>query len=194
MSRRLISIRLAWLALLLPLAGAASAQKIDAATLQRLLQATPRHDVRFTESRESPWLAAPVQSSGTLSADPAVLEKRVDKPRRETWRILKDRMQWNSPESGATKDILFDQVPAAAALANAMRNAMAGDLAALDKDFRLAFDGDAGLWAVQLTPRRPDVSRSLKQLELQGTRGRLQAIVVLEPRGDRTITRLLYDE
>jgi hypothetical protein len=178
----------------LALGNAAFAQAINAATLQRLLQSTPRQDVRFTESRESPWLSAPVSSSGVLSASPTMLEKRVEQPRRETWRILEDRMQWSSPGSGATKDILFTEVPAAAALANAMRNAMAGDLAALDKDFQLVFSGDERLWTVQMKARRPEVSRQLKQLELQGSQGRLQVLIIEEAKGDRTITRLQYEK
>jgi hypothetical protein len=180
-------------ALWLAAAGSAGAQALSASTLQRLLQATPRHDVRFTETRESQWLTAPVQSSGVLSASPAVLEKRVEQPRRETWRILKDRMQWVGPD-GTSKEFLFDQVPAIAALAGAMRNAMAGDLAALEKDFQLAFGGDESVWTLQLKPRRSEVSRYLKQLELQGSRGQLQVLVIQEAQGDRTTTRLLYDK
>jgi hypothetical protein len=185
-------LRLALAALALAAAGPAAAQPLDAATLQRLLQSSARHDLRFTESRESKWLGTPVLSSGSMSASPAMLEKRVEQPRRETWRILKDRMSVTD-DTGVTKEFLFDEVPAVAALANAMRNAVAGDVAALRTDFRLHVDGDERLWTVELKPRRADVSRYLSQIELQGSRGRLQAIVVLETQGDRTITRLLHD-
>jgi hypothetical protein len=185
-------LRLALAALALAAAGPAAAQPLDAATLQRLLQSSARHDLRFTESRESKWLGTPVLSSGSMSASPAMLEKRVEQPRRETWRILKDRMSVTD-DSGVTKEFLFDEVPAVAALANAMRNAVAGDVAALRTDFELHVDGDERLWTVELKPRRADVSRYLSQIELQGSRGRLQAIVVLETQGDRTITRLLHD-
>jgi len=190
---RILRAGVASLLLWFGVAGHAGAQAIDGATLQRLLQATPRHDLRFTETRESQWLTAPLMSSGTMSASAAVLEKRVEKPRRETWRILEDRMQWLEPDTGATKDFLFKDVPAVAALADAMRHAMAGDLRSLDKDFRLSLGGDERVWTVQLTPRRPEVARYLKQLDLQGSRGRLQVIVVLESQGDRTTTRLLYE-
>jgi hypothetical protein len=185
-------LRLALAALALAAAGPAAAQPLDAATLQRLLQSSARHELRFTESRESKWLGTPVLSSGRMSASPAMLEKRVEQPRRETWRILKDRMSVTD-DTGVTKEFLFDEVPAVAALANAMRNAVAGDVAALRTDFELRVDGDEGLWTVELKPRRAEVSRTLSQIELQGSRGRLQAIVVLETQGDRTITRLLHD-
>lgn len=171
----------------------ALAEPVSVASLQRLLKDTPRHELRFQETRDSPWLAASIESTGTLSVTPAMLEKRVQTPRRETWRILDDRMQWVAPAGGAGKDILFSQAPAVAALARALRNAVAGDLQALDKDFRLVPGGDERLWTLQLTPRSNDISRHLKQLELQGTGKLLQVIVIVEAKGDRTTTRLLHD-
>jgi hypothetical protein len=176
------------------LCGVASAAPMTAATLQRLLQEAPRRDVRFTETRESQWLAAPVQSSGVMKASATVLEKRVEQPRRETWRILHDRMQLVSADSAAPREFVFKDVPALAALAGALRKAMAGDLVSLDKDFELTVAGDERLWTVQLKPRHDDVGRYLKELELQGTQSRLQVLVVLESQGDRTTTHLLHDE
>ena len=70
---------------------------------------------------------------------------------------------------------------------------MAGDLQALQKDFRVTLNGDEREWTVQLKPRDPEVTRYLKQLELQGSRGRLQVIIIEESRGDRTTTRLAYE-
>ena len=49
--------------------------------LERLLQASPRESVSFVETRESPWLTLPVQSTGTMRSGPDVLEKRVETPR-----------------------------------------------------------------------------------------------------------------
>ncbi|MEO5771802.1 MAG: LolA-related protein [Burkholderiaceae bacterium] len=186
-------VRSVFLAVWFALGGAAGAQPITTATLQRLLQAAPRHELRFTELRESAWLATPLQSSGTMKASASLLEKRVEQPRRETWRLLPDRMQLLSPDSGAMKEFLFRDAPAVAALANALRDAMAGNLGALEKDFELSVAGDERSWTVQLMPRGPELSRTLKQLELQGTHGRLLAFVILESQGERTTTRLLHE-
>ena len=79
-----------------------------------------------------------------------MLEKRVEQPRRETWRILDDRMQLGTPGSVGVREILLDQAPAVAALAQTLRRVMAGDLEALDKDFQLALSGDEREWTVQL--------------------------------------------
>jgi hypothetical protein len=186
--------RLLQLGLLLSVAGAAFAQALSIARLQRLLQEAPHADVRFTELRESRWLAAPIESSGTMRSSPMMLEKRVEQPRHETWRILSDRMQVTAPGSDGVKEVMLDQAPAAAALANTLRRVMAGHLEALNKDFQLELSGDEREWTLQLTPRHPDVARQLKQISLQGVGRRLAVIVIQESQGDRTTTYLHYPE
>ena len=183
---------LARLCLLLSVAGAAYAQAFSIVRLQRLLQDAPHADVRFTELRESRWLAAPIESSGTLRSTPTMLEKRVDQPTRETWRILSDRMQFGAPGSAGAREIMLDEAPAAAALAQTLRHVMAGDLEALNKDFELELSGDERAWTLQLMPRQAEVARQLKRIVLQGVGRRLSVMVILETQGDRTTTRLFY--
>jgi hypothetical protein len=180
--------------MLLSVAGAAFAEALSVEHLQRLLQDAPHADVRFTEMRESRWLAAPIESSGTMRSNAMMLEKRVERPRRETWRILSDRMQVTAPGSDGVKEVMLDRAPAAAALADALRRVMAGDLEALNKDFQLELSGDEREWTLQLTPRHPDVARQLKQICLQGAGRRLAVIVIQESQGDRTTTRLHYPD
>jgi len=103
-------------------------------------------------------------------------------------------MQLVDAASGSVKEIMLSEAPAVAALAGALRRTMAGDLQALDKDFRLEPGGDARLWTLLLTPRRPEIARFIKQLELQGTGSELQVIVILETKGDRTTTRLIHNQ
>lgn len=168
----------------------AAAQPITVAGLQRLLQEAPKRELRFRETRESPWLAAPVEASGSMKSSATMLEKKVEHPRHETWRILDDRMQLVAPGSTTPKQFMFSEAPAVAALANALRHVMAGDLQALDQDFRLVPGGDERLWTLQLTPRRQDIARFLKLLELQGSGPHVRVIVILESGGDRSTTHL----
>ena len=186
--------RLLQLGVLLIVTGAAFAQAFSVERLQRLLQGAPHADVRFTETRESRWLAAPIESSGIMRSDSTMLEKRVEGPRAETWRILSDRLQVFAPGSDNVKEVMLDRSPAAAALANTLRRVMAGDLEALSKDFQLELSGDESKWTVQLIPRGADVARQLKQISLQGAGRRLAVIVIEESQGDRTTTTLHYPE
>jgi hypothetical protein len=180
--------------MLLSVAGAAFAEALSVEHLQRLLQDAPHADVRFTEMRESRWLAAPIESSGTMRSNAMMLEKRVERPRPETWRILSDRMQVTAPGSDGVKEVMLDRAPGAAALADTLRRVMAGQLEALNKDFQLELSGDEREWTLQLTPRHPDVARQLKQISLQGAGRRLAVIVIQESQGDRTTTRLHYPD
>lgn len=186
--------RVLQLGVLLSMAGAAFAEALSVEHLQRLLQEAPHAEVRFTETRESRWLAAPIESSGTMRSSALVLEKRVERPHPETWRILSDRMQVTVPGTDGVKEVMLDQAPVAAALANALRSVMAGRLDALNEDFQLTLSGDEREWALQLTPRHADVARQLKQISLQGARGRLLVIVIQESQGDRTTTHFHYPE
>lgn len=188
MTRRALARRLC--AGLVPIwAGAAMAQTVGLARLQQLVRQAPKRELRFHESRESPWLAAPLESSGRMRSDATMLEKNVELPRPETWRILDDRMLRLAPGDADTQ-ILFSQAPAAAALAIALRRAVAGELEALERDFRIAPSGDEQRWTLQLTPRRPEIARFLKLLELQGSGASLNSIMVLESQGGRSTTRL----
>lgn len=179
------------LAMASAVAIAAGGQALTVPGLQRLLQSERRASVPFEELRESPWLSMPMASRGTMHSTSQVLEKRVESPRRETWRLLPDRIEWTGPGGTASKQILFNQAPALAALADVMRRVVAGDLMALDPDFRIELTGDERVWTARLSPRGAEVARHLESVELQGTGRQLQVIIVVERQGERTTTRLL---
>ena len=169
-----------------------STHALDSAGVQRLLAASNRSDVRYTETRESPWLAAPVESRGTLSWAKGRLEKRVELPRQETWRIFEDRMQWVSGDGSRERDIPLEKAPGPAAFAEALRLAVLGDITGLERRFVVAVSGSESAWVVTLTPREAGFARLVESIEMKGASGRLLELVVVEPRGERTTTRLLH--
>jgi hypothetical protein len=185
------SMRLA-AAMLLATPVVALAAALTVPELERLLHSAPARQVAFEEERESPWLSSPVQSRGTMHSTAQALEKRVESPRRETWRLLPDRIEWIDAQGSARKEILFTNAPALAPVADLMRNIVGGELAALDKDFRIELAGDTTAWRMHLVPRQATVARALSNVELQGMAGRVQVIIVTEPNGQRTTTRLAY--
>jgi hypothetical protein len=169
--------------------GATSAHALTIPQLQRLLQSGARPTVNFQELRESPWLSAPVTSRGTMRSTPGSLEKRIESPRQETWRLLPDRIEWVGAAGNGTKQILFSQAPALAALSDVMRRVVAGEIVALERDFRIELTGDERAWRANLQPHSAQVKRHLDHVELQGTAGQLQIIIVVERQGERTTTR-----
>ncbi len=182
--------RRGWFVVMLAGLGMAGAHALTVPELQRLLKSGSTPSLAFQETRESPWLSAPVVSRGTLHSSAGLLEKRVVLPRLETWRLKTDRMGWVGPDGVASRPILFSDAPAVAALANALRLIVAGDLAALELDFRIELQGDERRWTARLQPRNAAVGRQLDHLELQGEASTLQVIIVALPQGERTTTRL----
>jgi hypothetical protein len=168
----------------------AAPDALTIAQLQRLLQASAKSALTFQEVRESPWLSSPVMSRGTMRSTPVALEKRLESPRQETWRLAEDRIEWAGPGGKGSKHILFTQAPALAALSQVMRKVVGGDLVALQTEFDIRLTGDARVWSAHLKPRSAEVARHLDHVELQGTAGQLQVIIVVERQGERTTTRL----
>ena len=180
-----LALGLAWACVV-----ALAANALTVAELQRLLQSAPRPAVTFQEVRESPWLAAPMMSRGTMHSTPQSLEKRVESPRQETWRLLPDRVEWVGPGEAGRKQIMFKDAPTLAMFSDLMRRVVAGDIVALERDFTIQLRGDERAWTAQLQPRKPEIARQLESVELQGTGARLQVIIVAERQGERTTTRL----
>ena len=177
---------LAWAGLL---CVALDAFALTAVDLQHLLKANARPSVTFEEVRESPWLAAPAVSKGSMRMTADGLEKRVDSPRRETWRLLADRVEWQGAD-GRVSQILYRQAPALGALAGVMRRVIAGDVVALQRDFNVELAGDEHAWRAQLIPRDAQVRSQLESVEVQGTGGAVQVLVVVDRQGEKTTTRL----
>ena len=169
--------------------GMAAAQPITTVELQKMLQSAPKVETPFHEQRQSPWLASPVESRGVVRSLPQGLEKQVQHPKRETWRLLSDRLEWTGPDGITNKQILFSKAPALAVLSDAMRHVVAGDLLALERDFRITVSGDSTLWTARLQPNSVDVSRHIDHLEIQGAGNQLLVLIVLERKGERTTTR-----
>ena len=158
--------------------------------LQHLLQGSQRDIVAFTETRESPWLAVPAQARGTLHSTPGVLEKRVESPRAEVWRMLTDRVEYVAAGNGESKRILFSQSPAVAVLADTLRRVVAGELLALERNFQIETRGDRNAWSAHLTPSSGEAVRYLDHLTVEGEGGQIRVITVVERKGERTTTRL----
>jgi hypothetical protein len=175
---------------LLALGAGGPSLALELSELQRLLQSAPVKSIAFSEVRESPWLAQPVESRGSLESKAGVLEKRVEAPRREVWRMLPDRVEYLGDGDAAGKQILFSQSPAVAMLADTWRRVAAGDLLALQRDFRITLHGDQRAWSVRLQPVGADAVRHLDHLHLEGAGADLLIITVVDRQGERTTTRL----
>lgn len=163
---------------------------IDLPALERLLQAGSARTLKFDEERSSPWLSQPVISSGQLRRVGDVLEKQIEHPERALWRLLPDRMVWIDANGSNQRLVAYASAPAAGALAQALRQLLAGELMSLGERFSPALGGDAASWTLRLQPREPALARAIDYLEVAGRQGTLERIVLAERSGAMTTTRL----
>lgn len=168
--------------------GAQSNSSLTIERLEQLLKLNKSHVLEYQETRESPWLQAPIVSEGTMALHPPMIEKKARLPRSQTWRLQIDHMEMINSEG--SQRIYFSQSPQVGTLANAIRGVVTGELSALLVDFNIDVKGDETSWSVKLKPRTEDASKYLSQIEFDGTDSFVSKIVVVEPQGEKTTTIL----
>ena len=98
-------------------------------------------------------------------------------------------MEWPGPGGVGYKHILFSNTPALAMLPNAIRRVVAGDLLALERDFRITAQGDSKMWTAHLQLRTEEAIRYLDHIEMQGAGSQLMLLTIVERKGERTTIR-----
>lgn len=159
------------------------------AGLDQLLQlfATRRHGhVSFTEVHEFAMLKRPLQSSGELLYDaPDHLEKRTLSPRPET--LTLDHGILTARQGQHSRQLRLEDYPQVVPFVESIRATLAGDRAALERYFRVQFNGTLESWSLLLTPSDAQVSRTVQQIRLSGSGERLQTVEIRLADGDRSL-------
>jgi outer membrane lipoprotein-sorting protein len=185
-----------WPAALLLLAAfrLPAAAEFGPADLMRAFAAVPAAQARFTEVRRSDVLRAPLELKGTLHYQrPGRLERRVVAPYQEVTRIEGDRVTIENPTRGQEKSYSLAALPAALALVESLRATLAGDLAALERHYRVSLEGGREAWTLSLAPRAPAVAGAISGIQLAGSAARLARVEIEETTGDR-VTMIFSDQ
>lgn len=175
------------LALGAPRAHAAATFEVD--DLLRLLARTAHARARFTERR---WLAVldrPIDASGDLAFDaPAHFVKRTTSPKHETLTIDGDAVRVERDGRHWSADLA--SLPELAAVIDALRGALTGDRAALERTFAIAPGGSLDAWSLALLPSDPRVAQTIAHVRITGSRGVVRSVEVVQADGDRALTTL----
>jgi outer membrane lipoprotein-sorting protein len=141
------------------LASAAPALALDLPDLMALLAGRTSGQARFTEQRFVKGFDAPLVSSGTLSfAAPDQFTRRTLEPRAES--VVVNGNQLTLTRNGRSRSYPLDAAPEAAVAVEAIRGALTGNAAALQREFDVGVGGDAEHWTLTLTPRDARPHRS----------------------------------
>ncbi len=146
---------------------------------------------QFVEIRTIGELDLPLESRGELHFEPpATLRKKTLAPLAETMELTGDSLSITI--NGTTRSLPLDAVPAAAALASALRGLLAGNAADVEAHFKMEFSAsDASAWTLHLTPISRSVSNVLEQMTVSGAGTRIAQIEIRQTNGDESVMRIL---
>ena len=144
----------------------------------------------FVELRGSKLLKAPLRISGEYRhPDAATLVREVRAPYAETTTIRAGEATIERPGKSSRR-VSLARFPELAGLQQSFGALLAGDMAALQRHYRLASDGRREAWRLVLTPTDAAVARRVRGIVLHGRGAELRCIET-EPAGSGETQRTL---
>lgn len=185
-----MSIRTAFIALALWSASTFAADW-NLQSLMSQLAVTESSSVRFTETKHLAVLKAPLELRGTLRfRRPDYLERRVEAPFEERFVVEGDRVTLERKVTGERHQLSLRSQPALWAFIESIRATLRGDLATLERFYRVDLHGEPNSWTINLLPRDVEMGKLVSVIRMSGTGGELRTIEVLEASGDRSVTHI----
>jgi outer membrane lipoprotein-sorting protein len=172
--------------------GAGTAADWNVSRLMQSLAQQRGGKVAFSEKKYIALLDRPVESSGELVYQPpARLEKRTLKPNFESLVLDRDTLV---VERGKQKYTLqLQQYHEITAIVDSIRSTLAGDLKALERQYRVDLQGDPERWTLTLLPSDARIAAIVQRIQISGTRDELRQIEMLLADGDRSVMNIRRD-
>ncbi len=154
--------------------------------LMGLLAKRQHGHVTFVEEHFVGVLDRPVESSGELVYDaPDRLEKRTLKPKPES--LVLEHGVLTAHRGRRTYVLNLSDYPQIVPLIDSIRATLAGDRAALERLFKVTFEGDLDSWKLLLDPSDPTVAKTVEQIRIEGTRDAIHSVEIQQADGDRSL-------
>jgi len=181
------------LALLLLLPGWALAAW-DVKTLMQEMAQVPSSHARFVETRHLAILTRPLELKGSLSYErPNRISKHVQSPFDELLTVEGDALTLVNKAKGEQRFLSLREQPALGALVEGVRATLAGDLARLERHYKVELSGAREAWSLRLAPRAAQVRAYVETITIAGSAARVGRIEVLETGGDRSVMTIVHD-
>ena len=157
--------------------------------LLKLLAARRHGHVTFTEVQQLAILDRPLESSGELLYDaPDRLEKRTLKPRAQT--LILEHGVLTARRGRRTHVMELRDYPQVVPFVESIRATLAGDRAALERYFRVQFDGTLAHWTLVLVPVDATLAGAVKDIRIEGERDAVRTVEIRHDDGDRSLLRI----
>jgi hypothetical protein len=187
-------VRIAVLCVLSMISGAPWALAGDS-DLDRIMSALAQRKhghVTFVEKKSIALLDRPIESSGELLYDaPDRLEKKTLKPRPESL-VLEGGVI--SAQRGRHHYVLdVKQYPQVMPFIESIRATLAGDRAALERTFKVEIVGNFEEWTLVLWPLDSRLTRTVKEIHIEGEKDLIHLVEIRETDGDRSLLTIGAD-
>jgi len=149
---------------------------------------------RFVERKHMAILTAPLEFSGTLVyTAPGRLEKHTLSPRQESLVLERDELTIENKERNQRRTLLLQDYPVVWAFVESFRSTLAGDLATLNRFYRVGLEGGERRWRLTLKPSDPKMQDVVSEIRISGSRSRISVIEIIETGGDRSVMTITRD-
>jgi outer membrane lipoprotein-sorting protein len=186
---RNVRVRVAAASLLLGLCSACIAisatagQPADVQILMRLLGRVERVEIAYQERVESGLIDTAIDTRGNLAYQAPDRIRRISDDD-DGFALEGDRMQLIRGNQ-VVDALIVSEIKPLAALVGALRATFAGDLAALQTDYRLDYSATEQAWTLDLAPRGMGLSPLFQRIRIIGAGATIETIEMLEANGDR---------
>jgi outer membrane lipoprotein-sorting protein len=156
--------------------------------LDQLMAGLAQHKggrAKFVEKRYLAVLDRPLVATGEMTyTPPDRLEKRTLTPKPET--LVLDKDQVSIERDRRKMSISLASRPEALAFVDSIRNTLAGNLGALEKNYTLQLSGSNDNWTLTLSPTAQQIAALLQRITVSGSQDQIHTIDYLLADGDRS--------
>ncbi|MCR9246571.1 MAG: outer membrane lipoprotein carrier protein LolA [bacterium] len=165
----------------------------DAKALFAAFAAMPGLEASYTEEKHLGLLAVPLKSRGRLYfLQPGYMARVVEAPEKSRLTITPRELRMAGRDGVEVVDLRkSDHLRL---FVTSLVRVFRGDREALTKHYEIRYTKSATdrlAWSLALAPRKEPLTRMLKCLTLEGRGQAVTRIVLLEPSGDRTVTKIV---
>jgi outer membrane lipoprotein carrier protein LolA len=183
--------------LLAATAGFASAPAVscELSDVLKARTAIAKSEATYAEERHLHYLTQPITASGRLRyQSPDHLEMIVEQPKAESFTYQDGVLSIEGDTVASGKDISVDSEILLSTLFSALVGTLSGDEAKLRSKFDLFFTDTDCAWQLTLVPKAERARGKVDGIDLKGTKGAIEEIVLKLKNGDRSVLAIREQE
>lgn len=178
----------------LAIASGRSAASCELADVLSARASIPESDATYSEERHVHYVTEPIRAAGQLHyRSPDRLEMIVEQPKLESF-AYQDGVLSIEGGAAAGREIPVDSQILLSTLFAALVGTLSGDEEKLRGRFDLFFTDTDCAWQLKMVPKTERVRDKVDNIELKGTKGRIDQIALELANGDRSVLTIREKE